>query len=121
MFAYYLEKLRNTPDGDGSLLDYSMILYGSNMSSSNLHDHFPLPTVMVGGGAGQLKGNRHLKYADRTPMTNLLMTLLNKLDIPLNQVGGQHRNAGGALRGCGNSWRCFPSPQRRAIADSWMR
>ncbi len=87
MFAYYLEKLRSTPDGDGSLLDHSMILYGSNMSSSNLHNHFPLPTVLVGGGAGQLKGNRHLKYADRTPMTNLLMTMLNKLDIPLNQVG----------------------------------
>jgi len=87
LFAEYLEKLQKTPDGDGSLLDHSMILYGSNMSSSNLHNHFPLPAVLVGGGSGQLKGNRHLKYSDHTPMTNLLMTMLNKLDIPLDRVG----------------------------------
>jgi hypothetical protein len=87
MFAYYLDKLRNTPDGDGSLLDHSIILYGSNMSSSNLHNHFPLPTVLVGGAAGGLKGNRHMKYADHTPMTNLLLTMLNKLNIPMDTVG----------------------------------
>lgn len=86
MFAYYLNKLRMTQDGDGSLLDHSMILYGSNMSSSNLHNHFPLPTVLV-GGAGQLKGNRHMKYADHTPMTNLLTTMLNKLGIPMDKIG----------------------------------
>jgi hypothetical protein len=87
MFAYYLNKLRTTADGDGSLLDHSMILYGSNMSSSNLHNHFPLPAVLVGGGSGQLKGNRHMKYADHTPMTNLLMTMLGKLGIPMDKVG----------------------------------
>jgi len=87
MFAYYLGKLRATPDGDGTLLDHSMILYGSNMSNSNLHNHFPLPVVLVGGAGGQLTGNRHLKYADRTPMTNLLMSMLGKLDIPLEHLG----------------------------------
>jgi hypothetical protein len=87
MFAYYLNKLRTTADGDGSLLDHSMILYGSNMSSSNLHNHFPLPTVLVGGGSGQLKGNRHMKYADHTPMTNLLITMLGKLGIAMDKVG----------------------------------
>jgi hypothetical protein len=64
-----------------------MILYGSNMSNSNLHNHFPLPTVLVGGGAGQIKGDRHLKYADYTPMTNLLMTMLGKLGVPMDKVG----------------------------------
>jgi uncharacterized protein DUF1552 len=87
MFAYYLDRLRSTPDGDGSLLDHSMILYGSNMSNSNLHNHFPLPVVLVGGAGGQLQGNRHLKYADHTPMTNLLMSMLGKLDIPLEHLG----------------------------------
>ena len=87
MFAYYLEKLRSTPDGDGTLLDRSLILYGSNMSNSNQHNHFPLPVVLAGGSAGNLKGDRHLRYADRTPMTNLLMTMLAKLDIPVEHVG----------------------------------
>jgi Protein of unknown function (DUF1552) len=87
MFAYYLDKLRSTPDGDGSLLDHSMILYGSNMSNSNLHNHFPLPAVLAGGAAGRLSGNRHLRYADHTPMTNLLMSMLNKLDVPMEQLG----------------------------------
>jgi Protein of unknown function (DUF1552) len=87
MFAYYLEKLRSTRDGDGSLLDHSMILYGSNMSNSNLHNHFPLPVVLAGGAGGQLAGNRHLKYADHTPMTNLLSSMLGKLDIPLEHLG----------------------------------
>jgi hypothetical protein len=87
MFAYYLNKLRSTPDGDGTLLDHSMILYGSNMSNSNLHNHFPLPVLLVGGAGGQLAGNRHLKYTDHTPMTNLLVSMLGKLDIPLEHLG----------------------------------
>ncbi len=86
-FAYYLDKLRSTPDGDGTLLDHSMILYGSNMSNSNLHNHFPLPVLLVGGAGGWLAGNRHLKYADHTPMTNLLISMLGKLDIPMEHLG----------------------------------
>ncbi len=87
MFAYYLEKLRSTPDGDGSLLDHSLILYGSNMSSSNLHNHYPLPVVLAGGAAGHLAGNRHLKSAEETPMTNLLVSLLDKSGVPIERLG----------------------------------
>jgi hypothetical protein len=87
LFAHYIERLSSTPDGDGSLLDHSMILYGSNMSNSNLHNHFPLPVVLAGGGAGKLKGDRHLRYADHTPMTNLLMTMLGKVGVPMDHVG----------------------------------
>src|SRR5207244_13138942 len=78
LFARFLEKLRSTPDGDGSLLEHSTILYGSNMSNSNAHDHFPLPNLVIGGASGRLKGGRHLKYPDHTPMSNLLVTLLDK-------------------------------------------
>ena len=87
LFAQFLEKLRSTSDGDGSLLDHSIILYGSNMSNSNSHNHFPLPNVVAGGGAGRLKGGRHLRYPDHTPMTNLLLTLLDKAGIALDGLG----------------------------------
>jgi hypothetical protein len=87
MFAYYLEKLRSTADGDGSLLDHALILYGSNMSSSNLHNHYPLPVVLAGGAAGRVAGNRHLKCAEETPMTNLLVSLLDKSGIPIERLG----------------------------------
>jgi hypothetical protein len=87
LFARFLETLRSTPDGDGTLLDHSIILYGSNMSDSNAHDHFPLPNIVVGGGSGQLKGGRHLKYPDQTPMANLLVTLLDKVGIPMDALG----------------------------------
>jgi hypothetical protein len=87
LFAYFLDKLRTTADGEGSLLDHSLIMYGSNMSNSNLHNHFPLPVVVAGRGSGRFQGNRHLRYADRTPMTNLLLGLLNKLNVPIEQLG----------------------------------
>lgn len=86
-FAYFLEKLRSTPDGGGTLLDHSMLLYGSNMSNSNLHNHFPLPVLLAGGCGGRFLGNRHLKCPDRTPMTNLLVAILNKLDVPIDRLG----------------------------------
>jgi hypothetical protein len=87
LFAGFLKKLQSTPDGDGTLLDHSIILFGSNMSNSNAHNHFPLPNVVVGGGAGRVKGGRHLKYEDHTPMTNLLLTLLDKSGVPLDTLG----------------------------------
>jgi hypothetical protein len=87
LFAQFLEKMRSTPDGNGSLLDNSIVLFGSNMSNSNLHDHFPLPNLLVGKGAGRLKGGRHIKYPDRTPMTNLLLTLLDKAGVPTDSLG----------------------------------
>jgi hypothetical protein len=87
LFAKFIDKLRQTPDGDGSLLDHSVILYGSNMSNSNAHNHFPLPNLVLGGGAGQLKGGRHLKYEDHTPMTNLLVTLMDKAGVREETLG----------------------------------
>jgi ankyrin repeat protein len=78
MFGEFLTKLKATPDGDGSLLDHVVLLYGSNMSNSNAHDHFPLPNLVAGGGAGTLRGGRHLRYPDHTPMTNLLVSMLDK-------------------------------------------
>ncbi len=95
LFADFLKKLQSIPDGDGTLLDHSLLLYGSNMSNSNVHNHFPLPNLVVGGAAGQHKGGRHLKFADHTPMTNLLLTMLNKVGIPLDSLG----DSTGALAG----------------------
>ena len=86
-FGYFLDKLRNTPDGDGSLLDHAVLLYGSNMSNSNAHDHFPLPNLVIGGAAGRMKGGRHLKYTDHTPMTNLLVTMLDKVGVKQESLG----------------------------------
>jgi Protein of unknown function (DUF1552) len=87
LFARFLDKLKNTPDGDGSLLDHAVLLYGSNMSNSNVHNHFPLPNLLVGGGAGTLKGGRHLRYEDHTPMTNLLVSAMDKAGIRQETLG----------------------------------
>ena len=87
LFTEYLGKLRNTPDGDGSLLDHVILLYGSGISNSDRHSHGPLPTFLVGGGAGTLKGGRHLIYPEHTPLTNLQLTLLNKLGVPAETLG----------------------------------
>jgi hypothetical protein len=86
-FKGFLEKLKSMPDGDGSMLDHTLLLYGSNMSNSNAHDHFPLPNLVVGGAAGRMKGGRHLKYADHTPMTNLLVTMLDKVGVKQEALG----------------------------------
>jgi hypothetical protein len=87
MFAYLLEKLKATPDGDGNLLDHSMILYGSSISDGNLHTHHDLPIVVAGGGAGQVKGNRHLKFPKDTPLNNLLVSMLDKAGVPVEKFG----------------------------------
>jgi len=87
LFKHFLDRLRATPDGDGTLLDHSVILYGSNMSNSNAHDHFPLPNLVIGGASGRLKGGRHLRYPDRTPMTNLLLSVLDKAGVREDQLG----------------------------------
>jgi hypothetical protein len=87
LFAEYLGKLKATPDGEGSLLDHTIILGGSGISNSDRHSHGPLPTFVVGGGAGTLKGNRHLIYPEHTPLTNLQLTLLNKLGVPAESLG----------------------------------
>ncbi len=87
MFAYLLGKLRDAADGSGSLLDHSMVLYGSSLSDSNAHTHDDLPALLAGGGGGTLRGGRHLRYPDRTPMTNLFVTMLDKLGSHREQVG----------------------------------
>jgi hypothetical protein len=87
LFAAYLEKLRTTPDGDGSLLDHVMLLYGGGISNSDRHTHGPLPTLLLGGGGGALKGGRHLLYPDETPLTNLQLTLLDRLGVPAETLG----------------------------------
>jgi hypothetical protein len=76
-----------TQDGDGSLLDHSMMLYGSGMGDGNLHRHHDLPLVLVGNGCGQLKGGRHIRYASDTPMMNLGLSLLDKVGVELESVG----------------------------------
>ena len=87
MFAYYLNKLAATPDGDGSLLDHVMVMYGSGLSDGNRHNHHNLPTLVAGGGAGRLEGGRHVRVAQDTPNTNLFLTVLDKLGVPVDALG----------------------------------
>jgi uncharacterized protein DUF1552 len=84
LFAYFLEKLKATREGDGSLLDHSVYLYGSGMGNPNVHDHVNLPVLVAGGGAGRVKGARHIKYAEPTPLANLHLTLLEKVGVRLD-------------------------------------
>ena len=83
-FAYFLERMRATPDGDGSLLDHTLILYGSSLSDGNLHWHSNLPLLLLGGG---VRGGRHLRYPETTPMTNLILTMLDLLGVGLDSLG----------------------------------
>ena len=87
LFAYFLDKLKSTPEGDGTLLDHSMFLYGSGMGNPDVHDHVNVPMVVVGGGAGTLKGGRHIKYAQPTPLANLHLTLLDKIGVQQDRFG----------------------------------
>lgn len=88
LFSTYLAKLEATPDGEGSLLDHMTILYGSGISNSTRHSGDNLPILVVGGGAGTLKGGRHLVYPDKPSLGNLLVTLMDKLGVPVDKVGG---------------------------------
>jgi hypothetical protein len=86
--AYFVEKLKKTPDGDGSLLDHSLILYGSNMGDSNQHLHYDVPHLLIGGASGQLKGNRHLAYPTKTVTTgSLLLSILDLYGIHQDSIG----------------------------------
>ena len=87
IMARFLAKLNTMPDGDGSMLDHSLILFGSNMSNSNMHNHFPLPLSVVGGACGRVKGNQHLRYADHTPVANLLLAILDHAGVPIEKIG----------------------------------
>jgi uncharacterized protein DUF1552 len=88
LFSRYLAKLRATPDGDGSLLDHMTILYGSGISNSTRHSGDNLPLLVMGGGSGTLKGGRHLTYTDKPTMANLLVTLVDKMGMPVEKIGG---------------------------------
>ena len=87
LFSYFLERLRSTPDGDGSLLDHSMIVYGAGMSDGNVHSNINLPVLLLGGGAAKINGGRHLRFPSGTPMTNLYMSMLDKAGIPIDSMG----------------------------------
>jgi hypothetical protein len=84
LFAYFLEKLKATPEGDGTLLDHSLYLYGSGMGNPNIHDHVNLPILVAGGAAGAVKGGRHIKYAEPTPLANLHLTLLDRVGVRID-------------------------------------
>ena len=94
MFAYYLDRMQNTIDGDGSLLDHSTILYGSGMSDGNGHNHHNLPTLLVGGGNGTIKGGLHIRYARKLemPITNLFLDVFDTLGVPLDKFGDSTGN-----------------------------
>mgnify|MGYP001190565240 FL=1 len=87
MFSHFLDKMSSTPDGDGSLLDHTLLLYGTGISDGNLHFHLDLPMLVAGGAAGNLKGGRHLQYHDDSPLTNLYLAVLDKLGIPVEHFG----------------------------------
>jgi hypothetical protein len=87
LFAQFLDKLRQTPDGDGSLLDHSLFLYGSGMTNGNAHDHENLPTLLVGGAAGRHKGNRHIKMEKSTALSNLMLSILETAGIDMEKFG----------------------------------
>ena len=89
MLAYFLGKLRDAQDGDegGSLLDHSMVVYGSSLSDSNRHLHDNLPTLVAGGGSGTIRGGRHVRYPEGTPMTNLFLTMLDRVGADRAQIG----------------------------------
>jgi uncharacterized protein DUF1552 len=88
LLSQHLAKLRATPDGDGSLLDHMTIMYGGGISNSTRHSGENLPLLLVGGGAGRLKGGRHLTYSDKPSIANLLLTLMDKFDMPVEKLGG---------------------------------
>jgi len=86
-FAYFINKLKSTPDGDGTLLDHSQILYGSSISDGNAHTHHDLPIALIGGAAGRIKGGRHVRYPKETPLNNLLLTMMDHTGVRIDQLG----------------------------------
>ena len=87
LLANFLGKLAATPDGDGSLLEHSMILYGSSLSDANEHNFDPLPILVAGNAGGRMEGNRHLVFPDHTPMANLMLGMLHKMDVQIDSIG----------------------------------
>jgi hypothetical protein len=86
-FAYLVKRLDETKDGDGTLLDHTILLYGSSIRDGNIHDHIDLPLVLAGGKSAGIQGGRHIRYKPETPMNNLLLTLLDKSGVPTDTLG----------------------------------
>jgi hypothetical protein len=93
-FAYLLEKMKSTPDGDGTLLDHVMVTYGSGLSDGNAHDHANLPLVLAGRGCGTLKPGRHVRYPNETPMANLFVAMLDRMGVPVEKLGDSSGKVG---------------------------
>jgi len=87
LFAQFLEKLKATPEGDGTLLDHTVYLYGSGMGNPSVHDHENLPILVAGGAASGLRGGRHITYKNGTPLANLHLTLLDRVGVRLDAFG----------------------------------
>ncbi|HVK12038.1 MAG TPA: hypothetical protein VM597_24915, partial [Gemmataceae bacterium] len=87
LFAEFVAKLQATREGDGTLLDHSLLLYGSGMGNPNVHDHDDLPILVAGGAAGRMRGGRHIRFAKPTPLANLHLTLLEKVGVRLDSFG----------------------------------
>lgn len=87
VFTRFVKRLHDMPDGDGSMLDHSIILYGGNMGDSNLHNHYPVPSAVLGKGYGTIKGHQHIALPPETPLANLMLTLLHRANIPADKMG----------------------------------
>jgi len=97
LFAYFLDKLKATPEGNGTLLDHSLYLYGSGMGNPDVHDHANLPILVAGGAAGRVKGGRHIRYKDPTPLANLHLTLLDRVGVHLDSFADSRGKVGELL------------------------
>lgn len=93
-FAYLVQKLKSTPDGDGTLLDHVMVTYGSGLSDGNAHDHANLPLVLAGRGCGRIKPGRHVRYPKETPMANLFVAMLDRMSVPVESLGDSNGKLG---------------------------
>ncbi|MEO8314925.1 MAG: DUF1552 domain-containing protein, partial [Pseudomonadota bacterium] len=87
VFARFVERMSKLPDGDGNMLENSTLLFGSNMSNSNAHNQYPLPTSIIGRGGGSIRGGQHINFKERTPLANLLLTILQRAGVPIDKVG----------------------------------
>ena len=117
MHAYLLKKLQETRDGDGSLLDHSLVLFGSSLSESNLHTHDDLPIVLAGGANGQIKGNRHLVYPSGTQLNNLLLNMFDAADVPHVSVS---ETAPGACPACRQAMARHTRRYLLLAASAWL-
>jgi len=86
-FAYFIGKLKSIPEGDGTLLDHVMVIYGSGLADGNRHTHHDLPVILGGRGAGTLRTGRHIRYPQDTPMANLFVCILDSMGIPIESIG----------------------------------